>query len=123
VVHQGGGSAAGRFGLAVGDEAGQADGMSRVLLRVGEKEAEVVAWLGELAGGGRPQWGGILRAVPTGLAAALHQGDDVWIRLLPGGEERRIRPGVSKIWDKERDDQERDEVLFLGEGTFPSDQT
>ncbi|OEJ21157.1 hypothetical protein AR457_41380 [Streptomyces agglomeratus] len=43
--------------------------------------------------------------------------------LLPGGEERRIHAAVPSVDDKERDGQERVEVLFLGEGTVPSDLT
>jgi hypothetical protein len=89
-----------------------------VLLRVGAEEVDVEAWLGVFTEGQWPQWGGILRDVPVRLAAAVHHGDDVRIRL-PGGQERRIHAVVPSVENLE--DQERIEVLFFGEGSVPSD--
>ena len=90
--------------------------MSRVLLRVGDEETEVEAWLGVFAEGGWPLWGGILRDVPARLAAVAHHGDDVRIHLLPGGQEQRIHTVVPTGQDRELI-----EVLFLGTGPVPSD--
>lgn len=56
-----------------------------------EEKVEVQAWLGAFPDAGRPRWGGVLRGVPTSLAAGLHQSDGVRIRFIPSGEERRIR--------------------------------
>jgi hypothetical protein len=53
--------------------------------------------------------------VPTRLAAALQHGDDVRIRLLPSGQERRILSSQMPV-----DDRECVEVLLLGEGMDPS---
>jgi hypothetical protein len=91
--------------------------MSRVLLLVGESEIEVEAWLGEFAGTDGPQWGGVLRGVPEALARSLHHGHDARIRLLPERQERRIHclPRSDTL------DQAYAEVLFLGEGSSPTD--
>ncbi|MDG9709595.1 hypothetical protein [Streptomyces sp. DH10] len=90
-----------------------------MLLLVGEEEAQVDAWLAVFTGDGRAEWGGVLHAVPVRLAAAVQHGDDVRIRLLPDGPERRIHaanaPGT--------EDQEYVDVLFIGEGKAPRGPT
>lgn len=93
--------------------------MSNVLLLVGEEEVQVHAWLAAFTGGGRAEWGGVLHAVPARLAAAVQHSDDVRIRLLPDGPERRIHAAQTF----RTVDHEYVDVLFIGLGQAPRGST
>ncbi|MEU0119041.1 hypothetical protein ABZ137_36540 [Streptomyces bobili] len=82
---------------------------------MGNEQIPLYAELGELTPAEVPQWGGLLRGVPEGLAAAMQPGQEARLRW-PDGQERRVRLGGESLVD----DQGRLIVAFLGEGPPPA---
>ncbi|MFJ9729583.1 hypothetical protein ACIRP3_43380 [Streptomyces sp. NPDC101209] len=84
------------------------------LLIVGEVQMPVEVELAELASAGDLEWGGLLRDVPEGIAAAICRGEDARLHL-PDGQEHQVHPAGTPRKDTEK----RLLVPFLGEGTTP----
>ncbi|MFF4361255.1 hypothetical protein [Streptomyces sp. NPDC001604] len=86
-----------------------------VVLLVENEHLPVDAELGELTPPEVPQWGGLLRAAPKRLAAAMRPGQEARLRW-PDGQERSVRLGGQPQTDPEG----RLIVAFLGEGPPPA---
>ncbi|MFJ9729327.1 hypothetical protein ACIRP3_41975 [Streptomyces sp. NPDC101209] len=85
------------------------------MLTVDDVQVPVQVEFGEFTPCEGPQWGGLLRDVPKGLAAAMCQGAEARL-YVPGGQECTVYPaGLPRTVTNER-------VLlpFLGEGPIPA---